>query len=149
VVGGNVFFVGPDVAGAFSQSTEWYVIMNDIITIIATGKTWFDNTDFLSQNAAWNDTVSPILESIINICWLPTVIGPLATMAVAKQTPAATDWIGLIANLFFDGGGAITAGSEEELAGEPIADVVFGIAQCCSLMYGLFCGAYATASLPQ
>lgn len=143
-----IVFVGPDIVGAFSQSTEWFVIMNDVITIIATGKTWLDNVPYFAGNKGWSDTVSPILESIINICWLPTAIAPIATLYVDKQTPQATDWIGMIANLFFDVGGAITAGSSEEIAGEPVADVVFGLAQECSLMYGIFCCAYATASLP-
>jgi hypothetical protein len=143
-----LLFVGSDIAGAFSNGSEWYVIMNDIITIIATGKTWFDNTEFLSENVTWNDEISPILETIINICWLPTAIGAIPTMIHEGKTPAATDWIGLVANLFFDGGGALTAGTSYELALEPVADGLFVASQVCNLMYGLLCGIYGSMSVP-
>ncbi|PMD35109.1 hypothetical protein L207DRAFT_517206 [Hyaloscypha variabilis F] len=143
-----LLFISPDIAGAFSNGAEWYVIMNDIITIIATGKTLFDNTEFLSEDDTWNNKISPILETIINICWLPTAIGAIPTMIHEGKTPAATDWIGLVANLFFDGGGALTAGTSEELAPVPVAEGLFAASQVCNLMYGLLCGICASMSVP-
>jgi hypothetical protein len=135
-----LLYVAPDISGAFYSSTEWYVQMNYAITIVATVKTWADNTVILSNYSNWNDYASPILESIINATWLTTAIAPI----VANTSPKASDWCSMGANLAFDIGGVITFLTIKKIP-PPVPEVAFGIAQLLTVAYGILGVAVAEA----
>jgi hypothetical protein len=126
-----LLYVGPDIIGAFYTPAAWYVALNDTITGIATLKTWADNTVYLSKLESWNDTASPILETIINVVWLTTAIGPIAS----NKSPQDSDWLSMAANLCFDIGGALTVATMKSVP-KPYGDIAFLVCQDLTLMYG-------------
>lgn len=127
-----LLYVAPDITGAFYSSTEWYVEMNYSLTIIATVKTWADNTPILSNTSPWNDYASPILESLINAAWLTTAIAPI----VLNTSPKTSDWCSMAANLAFDLGGVITFLTIKKFPPQ-VREIAFGIAQNLTVIYGI------------
>jgi hypothetical protein len=127
-----LLYVAPDISGAFSDSSEWYVQMNYSLTIISTVKTWADNTAALSLFSPWNDYASPFAESIINFIWLTTAIAPI----ILNTSPKTSDWCSMGANLAFDIGGVITFLTAKSFPLQ-VKIVALGIAQNLTVAYGI------------
>jgi len=105
----------------------WGNIMNDVITVIAIGKTFADT--FL-QNKVWEE-FSPIAESFINFVWCVPVIA-----GYAESEKKGGDLLALIAGMLFNVGGILAPGTVVKWF-EEAAPEIFGATQLLTLGYGV------------
>ena len=129
-----LLYVGPDIVGMFSSPGAWYTQMNDTVTWIATLKTFADNTELLVTKDTWNNKISPVLESVINLVW----IVPDAAQLV-KSGFQATDYVSFSANLAFDLSGVLTVVFSKLDPYRGARVVAFTAAEVLTGSYGVLC----------
>ena len=136
--GSYLAYIGPDISGAFEDSSTPYTIWNDVVTSIAFVKVCADNNKILSASKRYNNYIGPFLETCINVVWL----GPDIWALVAKSksnSAKASDKTSFTANLLFDIGGMLTIGTSAELTGHPLSDIIFVASQAFTMYYGALC----------
>ncbi|MCJ1243952.1 hypothetical protein MMC30_001149 [Trapelia coarctata] len=133
--GSYLMYVAPNFPSSWPPPTTWEAIMNDVVTLVSIGKTFADNTAYLSSNPKWNDYISPSLESVINIVWF----FPPCFQIVANSAPKDSDWLSLASNMSFDLGGTLTLFTSEKVTGVEVAAAVFVVAEALTLGYGVLC----------
>jgi hypothetical protein len=134
-----LLFVASDYATSWSNPGSVPTVFNDIITLLSIGKTFLDNNKTLASNKIWNDDLSPMLESAINLEWLFPPI--FAYVAIERQGPKTSDKLSLAANMAFDVGGALTFLTSPNIGNAVSQLVFFAICQSLTLSYGALCAA--------
>lgn len=133
-------YIAPNIVGAFNNPGEWYVAMNDAMTLLGLAKTCADNSP-LCIVSKWSDEISPIVECCINAVWLAPAMGSLA----AANPPQASDYTGYVANLLFDYGGILAPATSAKLVGEEVAAYGFAASMLLTVACGVMCGGTAIA----
>jgi len=123
-------YVAPSITSFWaSDQTDWWIVMNNIITGVAIGKAFLDVV--LASNESWG-SFSPIGELIINAAWLaPDVQSYLES----KNGPS--DIATYIGAVFFDFGGILAPGTVAAWVGVDVAAVIFLSTEVLTLGFGL------------
>lgn len=129
-------YTSPNITGLWINEKAWYNIMNDGVTGISIIKTILDNKKSFADNDFYNNLISPLIESIINVVW---VFPPCFSIA-ANNNRQDSDWLSLCANLAFDLGGMLTVFTSPAIVGPgPVCDGFFMAAEVLCVAYGALC----------
>ncbi|KAF9061100.1 hypothetical protein BDP27DRAFT_1489961 [Rhodocollybia butyracea] len=135
-------FVAPALSSYWAtERSNWWVPMNDVVTIIAIVKTFADavvsslplnpNSFFKPTEIGWWKKFSPIIELCINLSWLVADVG----IFLGSQGQPA-DLLTYIGAVFFDIGGMLAPGTVPEWVGAELAAFIFGITEVYNIAYG-------------
>ncbi|MBV9939867.1 MAG: hypothetical protein JO150_15290 [Acidobacteriaceae bacterium] len=127
-------YIMPNIVAGFAPGwdTRW-PIMNDTVTAVWLVKTGADNIPRIDSNQTWSNWISPIVECVINACWLVPAIGG----AIDAKHMASSDWVGLSANGSFDVSGILVPFTKNNVVGAEAAPVMFVIHEVLTVGYGL------------
>ena len=89
-----LLYVAPNYPVSWTTPSHW-ATMNDTVTISAIAKSFADN--YFSEESMWG-TISPFLESVVNLVW---IIPPIGIFTQTSQHKAS-DIASLASNVVFD-----------------------------------------------